>query len=105
MVDGSANRKTEMAEPLSPARSEYRFGAVIVDVGQREIRVSGRAVDTQPKVFDLLHYLILHRERVVDKDELMRALWPDVVVTEASLTQALKKARRVVGDSGDHQRV
>ena len=59
----------------------------------------------QPKVFDLLHYLIVNRERVVDKDELMRVLWPDVVVTEASLTQALKKARKVVGDTGDHQKV
>jgi adenylate cyclase len=94
-----------MATAAGNSRPEYRFGDVTVDVDRREIRVAGRSADTQPKVFDLLHYLLVNRERVVDKDELMKVLWPDVVVTEASLTQALKKARKVVGDDGDKQHV
>jgi adenylate cyclase len=97
--------EARMARAAGESRPEYRFGKVTIDVGRREIRVDGRSADIQPKVFDLLHYLLINRERVVDKDELMKVLWPDVVVTEASLTQALKKARKVVGDDGDRQTV
>jgi len=89
--------------PQSPA--EFRFGGVVVDVDRREVRVDGQRVDLQPKAFDLLSYLIRHRDRVVDRDELMEALWPGLVVTDDSLTQALRRARRVVGDDGTRQAV
>ncbi len=55
----------------------FRFGNVTVDAGRRpEIRVDGEIVQTQPRVFDVLHYLIANRDRVVDKDELLERLWP-----------------------------
>ena len=94
-----------MTPPRLDPDSLYRFGAVELDVGRREIRVDGQRIETQPKVFDLLLYLIEHRDRIVDKAELMDALWPDGVVTEASLTQALKKARKIVGDDANRQSV
>lgn len=97
---------------VRPSRDRYvnqeerfHFDNVVVDAVRREIRVDGRVVETQPKVFDLLHYLIANRDRVVDRNELMEHLWPGVIVTDASLTQALKKARRIVGDDGDRQAV
>lgn len=83
----------------------FRFGRVVVDPGRHEICVDGRVVETQPKAFELLRYLIENRDRVVDKNELLERLWPGVVVTESSLTQALKKARRIVGDDGERQAV
>jgi len=88
-----------------PLESEYRFGNVLVDADRREVRVDGRLVELQPKAFDLLHYLIRHRDRVVDREELMDALWPGLVVTDDSLTQALRRVRRVVGDDGTRQAV
>lgn len=94
-----------MADPALSSPPEYRFRNVVLDRDRRELRIDGHATETQPKVFDLLEYLIEHRDRVIDKSELMEALWPDVVVTEASLSQALKKARRLVGDDGDRQEV
>jgi DNA-binding winged helix-turn-helix (wHTH) protein len=73
-----------------------RFGAFALDEAGRTLTLGGRAVDVQPKVFDLLLYLARHAGRVVPKDELMEALWPDVHVTEASLQRAVSLARRAL---------
>ena len=64
-----------------------------LDTAQRQIRFSGTAAEVQPKVFDLIEYLVRARSRVVSKDELFDNIWPSVVVTEASLTQSIKRAR------------
>lgn len=53
----------------------------------------GQEVALQPKTFDLLVYLIRNRERVVPKDELLTALWPEVTVTENSLQRAVSALR------------
>lgn len=51
------------------------------------------------RAFDVLEYLVRHRERVVGKEELLSAVWPRVVVDENNLTQAVSAIRRVLGDS------
>jgi DNA-binding winged helix-turn-helix (wHTH) protein len=83
----------------------YAFGECELDEARRTLRRREREVKLQPKVLDLLLFLIRHRERVVPKEVLFRELWPDVVVTEASLTRLVKEARRAVGDDGRRQRV
>ena len=83
----------------------YRFANCEVDPALRQVRVNGVAREPQPKALDLLLYLIAHRDRVVDKDELLERLWPGVVVSESALTQALRKARAMVGDDGERQAV
>ncbi|MGH0030853.1 MAG: ATP-binding protein [Myxococcota bacterium] len=75
----------------------YRFGAFELDVPRLELRHAGRRVPLQPKALDLLIHLVRHRDRVVPKDELLDVLWPDVVVTEASLSKAVYAARRALG--------
>lgn len=71
----------------------FRIGQAELDTAQRQIRFSGVPADVQPKVFDLIEYLVRARDRVVGKDELFDNIWPAVVVTEASLTQSIKRAR------------
>lgn len=83
----------------------YRFANCVVDSARRQVRVDDATVEAQPKALDLLLYLIRNRERVVDKDELLSQLWPGVVVSESALTQAMRKARAMVGDDGDRQSV
>ena len=85
--------------------SVYRFAGCEVDAALRQVRCNGVAAEPQPKALDLLLYLIAHRNRVVDKDELLEKIWPGVVVSESALTQALRKARAMVGDDGDRQAV
>lgn len=83
----------------------YRFLDCELDVARRELRRGDELVALQPKVFELLVYLIERRERAVDKAEIQDAVWPGVVVTETSLTQAIRKARRAVGDDSETQAV
>lgn len=75
-----------------------------VDVPKRELRWHGQLVDIEHKVFELIALLIEHRERVVSKDELIERLWQGRFITDASLSTAVKSARRALGDSGQLQR-
>lgn len=83
----------------------YRFGEFELDCARRELRQGSELVAIQPKAFELLRYLVEHRDRAVDKDELQDALWPRSIVTEASLTRSVMKARRAVGDDSERQAV
>jgi len=88
-----------------PQPPVYRFGEFELDCALRELRRSGSPVAIQPKAFELLRYLIEHRDRAVDKEELQDVLWPRTIVTEASLTRSVMKARRAVDDDSERQAV
>ena len=64
----------------------------------RELYRDGELISVEPKAFDLLVLLITNRDRAVDKNELQDNIWPDTIVTEASLTRCVMKARRAIGD-------
>ncbi|MDJ0795190.1 MAG: winged helix-turn-helix domain-containing protein [Woeseiaceae bacterium] len=85
---------SDLASPV------FRIGEAEMDTARREIRFKGSAADVQPKVFDLIEYLLRNRERVIGKDELFDEIWPSVVVTEASLTQSVKRARDLFRQNG-----
>lgn len=85
----------------SKARTVIRFADCELDLAARELRKGGITERLQPKVFDLIVFLLSNRDRAVSKDELQTAIWPNVVVSEASLTQAIRKARQALGtDAG-----
>lgn len=88
-----------MEQDNPDAKPIYSFGACCVDVARREISVADTQVTIEPKAFDLLVYLIEHRERAVGKQELQDNIWPGVIVTEAALTRCVMKARRAVADA------
>ena len=83
----------------------FVFGDYELEPEARTLERQGRRIPVEPKVFDLLVYLIEHRERVVSPNELLDALWPGVSVTPAALTRAVQKARQAMGDDGDRQEV
>lgn len=89
---------------MSPT-CRYYFADVEIDLGSREICRAGRRADVEAKVFDLIEVLLLARGRALTKTELVSALWGDRPVTDAALSQQLRKARRALGDDGDAQRV
>ena len=78
----------------------HRFGPFELDEDRRSLTLRGAAQKIQPRVFDLLAYLIRNAGRVVPKDELMDALWPDLTVTEASLQRAVSLARSALAAGG-----
>lgn len=76
----------------------FRFGECEFDLPKRELIRSGRPVDIESKVLDVLGHLLLHRDRVVPKNELLDTVWPDVAVVESVLTRAVSLARDAIGD-------
>ena len=90
--------------PVGTIRSLYRFGTCELDATRYELRREGTAVHVEPQVFDVLVYLLAHRDRVVSKVELLEAVWGDRFVSESALTSRIKAARRAVGDDGLAQR-
>src|SRR5918999_6590221 len=76
-----------------------------LDPPRYELRYAGKLVKLEPQVFNVLVYLIQHRDRVVSKDELLEQLWPGRFVSEATLTSRVMAARRAVGDRGREQRL
>lgn len=76
----------------------FRFAGRALDPDRRELWIGESVRETEPKVFDLIAYLLEHRDRVVTKDELQETLWPNLVVTEASLSRTVMKARRALDD-------
>jgi len=90
--------------PVAAARPQrVRSGAYRIDLAARDIRHGTTPIDVEAKVFDLIALLIAHPERALSKREIGDALWPDRAVTDAALSQLLRKARRALGDDGETQ--
>lgn len=83
----------------------FRFAGFELDPNTRELRDPSGPVHVEQQVFEVLRYLVTHRERVVPKVELLDEIWGDRFVSESALTSRIKSARRAVGDTGDRQRV
>jgi TolB-like protein/class 3 adenylate cyclase len=83
--------------------SSIRFEEFSLDGHRRELRRGGDIVPVEPKVFDLLMYLIQHRERVVSRDELLDAVWNGRIVSDSALATCINAARMAIGDSGEAQ--
>ena len=88
----------------SLGRRIYRTGEIEVDLSQRTVRNGGEAHSPRPRTFDLLWYLIEHRDRVVPREELLEQLWAGTSVTSNSLTQCVNEARKVLGDDPKESR-
>jgi len=81
------------------------FGNLRLDIERRELRRNGEAIKLAPRVFDLLTFLVEHRERVVSKGDLLQAVWGGRIVSESALTTRINAVRRALGDDGAAQRL
>jgi TolB-like protein len=82
---------------------KFLFGDYTLDTNRRELCRRSEPVAVEPQVFDLLVYLIEHRDRVVSKDDLIGAVWGGRIVSESTLTSRINAARKALGDSGEKQ--
>ena len=82
----------------------YRFGGFQLEPTKRLLLKEGRAVPLTPKTFDTLLVLVRHRGRVMEKDELMQAIWPDTVVEESNLAHNISALRKIFGQKGEENR-
>jgi len=78
----------------------YEFGAFQLDTAERLLRrLDGMAVPLTPRVFKTLLYMVEHHDAVLDKERIMEAVWPDSIVEENNLAQAISKLRHVFGET------
>jgi pimeloyl-ACP methyl ester carboxylesterase len=80
-------------------------GDVEFDPALFEVRRGGVPVPLEPQAFDVLAYLVSHRDRVVPKEELMDGVWGGRFVSETAVTSRIKQVRRALGDDGHSQRM
>ena len=85
-------------------RRIYEFGDIRVDIGRMAATRGGDAIPLEPKAFDVLVYLVEHRDRLVTKDELLDAVWAGTFVTPNVLTRAVAQIRKALGDEAGESR-
>ena len=88
-----------MDNRVGPSTLSLNKGRLVLDLARRELRdAAGARVTLRPHAFDMLEYLGNRAGLLVSKDELLRAVWPDVIVTEDSLVKCIGEIRSALGD-------
>ncbi|MEM7362607.1 MAG: tetratricopeptide repeat protein [Pseudomonadota bacterium] len=83
----------------------YRFDQFELDAERFELVAAGEQVHAEPQILELLTYLVVHRERMVSREELNEAVWKGRIVSEAALSGRIKMLRKLIGDDGRSQRL
>src|SRR6185369_7377469 len=85
-------------------RMLWEFEGYRLDAAQRVLLRGGEVVSLTPKVFDTLLALVESRGRVLEKDELLKTIWPDTFVEEGSLARSVSTLRKALGDKADGEK-
>jgi TolB-like protein len=83
----------------SEVSSAYLFDRFVLDLQRGVLLADGTECSLRPKSFVFLRYLVENAGRLVDRDEIMQAVWPGVFVTDDSIAQCVRDIRRALGDS------
>lgn len=111
-MENSGTSREEGHDRSPPLDGWDRLAGVLVrfddfTLDQRRFELTGPdgPVHLEPQVFDVLAYLVEHRDRVVPKSELLEQIWGSRFVSESALASRIKEARRATGDDGERQAV
>jgi DNA-binding winged helix-turn-helix (wHTH) protein len=83
----------------------YTFGDCELHTRLYTLRRNGVTMRLRPRVYQVLTYLLEHRDRVVSKDELCEQVWSNLSISNAALESTMRLVRRAVGDSGRTQKI
>jgi len=78
----------------------YRFGTFELDGQQYELRQGTRVVRVEPRVLDVLFFLVRNRDRVVSREELLENVWKTKFISESALSRSIMQARKAVTGAG-----
>src|SRR5690349_3319898 len=84
---------------MSGPEKRYSFGSFTLDPAERLLLRDGQPVAVRDKVFETLLQLVRNPGRLLSKEELLEAIWPDAHVSEANLNQSISELRRILGDA------
>ena len=82
----------------------YEFGPFVIDARSRILLKDGTTVRLTPKAFDTLFVLVQHASQVVEKEQLLKEVWPDIFVEEGSLSHNIHGLRKALGDDSSEPR-
>ena len=80
--------------------NNYSFAGIEIHPSTREVLAINGTAELEPRAFDLLLYLVDHRDRVVTKEELLDKIWKTPHVSESVLARAVMKLRKGIADVG-----
>jgi DNA-binding winged helix-turn-helix (wHTH) protein len=86
------------------AASQWRFADFRLDPDNACLWRGTQPIALTPKAFNVLHYLVTHPARLVTKDTLLDAVWPETAVSDAVVRIAIGELRRVLGDTAQAPR-
>jgi len=87
-----------MGKPLETRALNYQFGKFTLDIVRGCVLKAGEEIKLRPKVYETLKYLVEHPGRLIGKQELIQAVWPDAFVTDDSVVQCTLELRRALDD-------
>lgn len=90
----------DLATPEGTRTKQLRFDRYVLDLDRGCFLLDGNEIVLRPKTFSVLRYLVENSGRLVSKDELFAAVWPNAAVTDDTLVQSISELRRVIGDDG-----
>ena len=82
----------------SKAAATYRFGRFVLEAERGLLLVDGAERPLRAKSFALLRHFIEHPGRLIDRDEIIEAIWPGMIVSDDSISQCVRDVRRALGD-------
>src|ERR1700681_752226 len=83
----------------------YCFGPYVLDSKRRTLHCDKSPIPITPKAFDVLLFLAQNPNRLITKDELLKAVWGDAFVEEGNLTQYISHLRKALGDNSEETRL
>src|SRR5262245_54138803 len=89
----------------SPTKLFYEFGEFRLEAYKHRLWRGDKVVALTPKAVEILTFLVEHRGRLVERDELMNSVWPDMAVEEANLTVTVSMLRKALGEDGQSRKL
>src|SRR5688572_24057268 len=86
------------------SRQPLQFGPFSLDRMERVLRREGQPVPLRPKDFEMLLVLVENSGRIVEKDELLKQVWPDAFVEEGNLSHHIFTLRKALGEGDEESR-
>src|SRR5262245_29414071 len=87
-----------------PSSPQWVFGPFRLDPDHACLWYEAQALSLPPKIYAVLHYLVTHPDRLVTKEEILEAVWPETAVTDAVVRVAIGALRKVLGDTAQTPR-
>src|SRR6266550_2449266 len=83
----------------SEAAAAYTFDRFVLNIDRGVLLADGLECALRPKSFAVLRHFVENPDRLIDRDEIMQAVWPGVFVSDDSVVQCIRDIRRAFGDS------